>query len=68
MLSAIFELTTGDGLISSLFRRTAAISEAAIKTALFTFFASLLLPLSPALYSRQLLLGQGPPLKTSLGL
>src|SRR5258708_5289050 len=67
MLSAIFELTAGEGLISSLFRRTAAINEAAIKMALFTFFPSLL-PLLPAFCSRQLLLGQGAPLKTSLGL
>jgi hypothetical protein len=42
MLSAIFEYTTGDGLISSRFNRTAAISEAAMKRTAFGFFASLI--------------------------
>ncbi len=40
MLSSILELTDGEDLISSLFKRTAAISEAAIKMALFAFFDS----------------------------
>jgi hypothetical protein len=41
MLSAIFECTTGDGLISSRFNRTAAISDAAINKAAFGFCSSL---------------------------
>jgi hypothetical protein len=71
MLSAILETTAGDDLISSRLSRTAAINEAAIRMALFIFFvSSLLLPVLPALRSRQLLLGlgQGLPLKTSTAL
>lgn len=40
MESSILELTTGEGLISSLAKRTAAIIEAAIRIALFAVFAS----------------------------
>jgi hypothetical protein len=65
MLSAILEMTAGEGLISSLLRRTAAINEAAIRIALFALFVSLLFLLwpllLPALSSRQLLLGRGDP-------
>jgi hypothetical protein len=43
MLSAIFEWTLGEDLISSLFNRTAAMSEAAIRRTAFGFFSSLLL-------------------------
>jgi hypothetical protein len=69
MLSAILETTAGDGLISSLLSRTAAINEAAIRMALLILFvSSLLLPVLPALRSRQLSLGQGLPLKTSTAL
>jgi len=35
MLSAIFAVTDGDGLISSRFSRTAAMKEAAISSAVF---------------------------------
>jgi hypothetical protein len=40
MLSAIFAVTDGDGLISSRFSRTAAISEAAIRITAFDLFSS----------------------------
>jgi hypothetical protein len=40
ILSAIFAVTDGDGLISSLFSRTAAISEAAMSIAAFDLFSS----------------------------
>jgi len=65
MLSAIFEYTIGDDLISSLLSRTAAMSDAAIRrTALGRFSSSLLgFP-----RSEQLLLGLGGPLNTSAGL
>jgi pimeloyl-ACP methyl ester carboxylesterase len=43
MLSAIFEWTTGDDLISSRFSRTAAMSDAAMRSTAFGFLSSLLL-------------------------
>jgi len=68
MLSAIFAVTDGEGLISSRFRRTAAINEAATNTAVFGFFSPLLLGrLSAFRLSGQLLLGDGDPLKMSEG-
>jgi len=39
-LSAIFAVTDGDGLISSRFSRTAAISEAAMSITAFDLFSS----------------------------
>ncbi len=70
MLSAIFAVTDGDGRISSLFSRTAAISEAAMSITAFDLFSSLLLLLlaSPLRRSEHVLLGDGGPLNTSVGL
>jgi hypothetical protein len=75
MLSEIFAVTEGDGLISSRFSRTAAMREAAMRIAEFGFFSSSLLigapPLLPASAlrcSKQVLLGAGWPLKISVGL
>jgi hypothetical protein len=45
MLSAILELTLGDDLISSRFKRTAAMSDAATSNAELDFFSTLLLGL-----------------------
>jgi hypothetical protein len=66
MLSAIFALTTGDDFISSRFKRTAAISEAAMSKTESGLFASLLLlALLTLRFARQLALGPGGPLNTS---
>jgi hypothetical protein len=68
MLSAIFAVTDGEGLISSRFKRTAAMKEAATSTALFGFFSPLLLGrLSAFRLSGQVLLGDGDPLNMSDG-
>ena len=66
MLSAIFEWTTGEGLISSRFSPTAAMSDATIRRAALGFLSSSLLLGFPR--SQQLLLGPGCPLNTSAGL
>jgi hypothetical protein len=71
MLSAIFEYTAGEDLISSRFSCTAAINEAAINSTEFGLFASLFLlslALSLLRFREQLLPGLGGPLKTSFGL
>jgi hypothetical protein len=73
MLSAIFAVTDGDGLISSRFNRTAAMKEAAIRTAAFDLLSLVwltLLLLTPSIFCRsgQVLLGDGCPLNTSVGL
>jgi len=69
MLSAIFAVTDGEGLISSRFRRTAAMKEAASSTAVFGFFSALSFRgLSTFRLSGQVLLGDGDPLKMSDGL
>ena len=52
MLSAIFEQTIGDDLISSRLNRTAAMRDAAMSIAAFGFFSSLLLRASPFRFSR----------------
>lgn len=66
MLSAIFAVTDGEGLISSRFRRTAAMKEAATNTAVFGFFSALSFRgTSSFRLSRQVLLGDGEPLKMS---
>jgi len=71
MLSEIFAVTDGEGLISSRLSRTAAIKDAAIRIAAFCRF-SLLLGLFEVFSifrrSGQVLLGDGWPLKTSAGL
>jgi hypothetical protein len=68
MLSAIFAVTDGEGLISSRFRRTAAIKEAATNTAVFAFFWSpSLRRVSIFRLSGQVLLGDGGPLNMSDG-
>jgi hypothetical protein len=68
MLSAIFAETDGEGRISSRFRRTAAMKEAATSTAVFGFFSALSFrELSTFRLSRQALLGDGDPLKMSDG-
>ena len=68
MLSAIFAVTDGEGLISSRFRRTAAIKEAATNTAVFGFFSALSFRgISTLRLSGQVLLGDGDPLKMSDG-
>jgi hypothetical protein len=68
MLSAIFAVTDGEGLISSRFRRTAAIKEAATNTAVFAFFSALSLRrVSTFRLSEQVLLGDGGPLNMSDG-
>jgi hypothetical protein len=73
ILSAIFAVTDGDGLISSRFNRTAAMKEAAISTAAFDLLSLVwltLLLLTPSIFCRsgQALLGDGCPLNTSVGL
>lgn len=71
MLSAIFAVTEGDALISSLFSRTAAMREAAMSITELGFFSSLLLLLLLASLfrlPRQAILGDGGPLKTSVEL
>ena len=65
MLSAIFEQTIGDDLISSRLSRTAAMRDAAMSIAAFGFFSSLLLRAPPFRFSRQAVLGDGGPLNTS---
>jgi hypothetical protein len=65
MLSAIFEWTLGDDLISSRFSRTAAMSDAAIKRTALGFFCSLVVGFPR---SKQLLLGPGESLNISAGL
>jgi hypothetical protein len=68
MLSAIFAVTDGEGLISSRFRRTAAMKEAATSTAVFGFFsAPSFRELSTFRLSRQALFGDGDPLNMSDG-
>jgi hypothetical protein len=68
MLSAIFAVTDGEGLISSRFRRTAAMKEAATSTAVFGFFSGLSFRgISVFRLSGQVLLGDGDPLKMSDG-
>ena len=68
MLSAIFAVTDGEGRISSRFNRTAAIKDAATKTAVLGFFSPLSFrKLSTFRLSGQLLLGDGDPLKMSEG-
>jgi len=68
MLSAIFAVTDGEGLISSRFRRTAAINEAATSTAVFGFFSALSFRgISTFRLSGQALLGDGDPLNMSDG-
>jgi len=68
MLSAIFAVTDGEGLISSRFKRTAAMKEAATNTAEFGFFSALSFR-GPSTFrlSGQLLLGDGDPLNMSDG-
>jgi hypothetical protein len=73
ILSAIFAVTDGDGLISSRFNRTAAMKEAAISTAAFVLVSLFWLALSlltPSIFRRsgQVSLGDGCPLNTSVGL
>jgi hypothetical protein len=69
MLSAIFEWTIGEDLISSRFSRTAAMREAAMSIAELAFLSSsLLLGAFPLRLARQALLGDGAPLNTSVGL
>jgi hypothetical protein len=73
ILSAIFAVTEGDGLISSLFNRTAAMKEAAISIAAFGLLSLVwlaLFSLVPSIFRRseQVLLGDGCPLNTSVGL
>ncbi len=68
MLSAIFAVTDGEGLISSRFKRTAAMKEAATSTAVFGFFSVLSFRgFSTFRLSGQVLLGDGEPLKMSDG-
>jgi hypothetical protein len=68
MLSAIFADTEGEGRISSRFRRTAAIKEAATNTAVFGFFSALSFRgISTFRLSGQVLLGDGGPLNMSDG-
>jgi hypothetical protein len=68
MPSAIFAVTDGEGLISSRFRRTAAIKEAATSTAVFVFFSVLSFRgISTLRLSGQALLGDGDPLNMSDG-
>lgn len=68
ILSAIFEYTAGDDLISSGFNRTAAISEAAMSSTEFGLLPRLLLLGMLLLRFRlQLAPGLGGPLKTSFG-
>jgi hypothetical protein len=73
ILSAIFAVTDGEGLISSRFSRTAAMKEAAISIAAFvllSLFWLALFSLVPSVFRRsgQVLLGDGCPLNTSVGL
>jgi hypothetical protein len=69
MLSAIFAVTDGGGLISSLFSPTAAISEAAMSITAFDLFSSRLLSLaSPLRRTEHVLLRHGCPLNTSAAL
>lgn len=68
-MSAILAVTDGDGLISSLFSRTAAMSEAATSIAAFDLFSSgLLVVVSSLRCTEHVLLGDGCPLNTSAGL
>jgi hypothetical protein len=60
MLSAIFAVTDGEGLISSRFRRTAAMKEAATNTAVFGFLlGAIVRGISTFRLSGQVLLGDG---------
>ena len=69
ILSAIFAVTDGDDLISSLFSRTAAMSEAAMSITAFDLFSSgLLIVVSSLRCAEHVLLGDGRPLNTSAGL
>ena len=69
ILSAIFAVTDGDGRISSVLSRTAAMSEAAMSIAAFDLFSSRLLFVVPSLRcAEHVLLGDGRPLNTSAGL
>jgi hypothetical protein len=73
ILSAIFAVTDGEGLISSRFSRTAAMKEAAISIAAFgllSLFWLALFSFVPSTFRRsgQVLLGDGCPLNTSVGL
>ena len=65
MLSAIFDCTAGEDLISSLLSRTAAIKEAAISRAAVGFSSFLLLLVSGLRCSEHVLLRADCPLNTS---